>query len=379
MCGVKVIGKTVVLLLICDVIGRCVIGASSEEVLLYRGTSDASAAVAVGEAMFVVADDENNVLRVYKVSQTCLPVFSCDLTQFLDIEMEHAEADIEGATMIGERIYWITSHGRNRDGKMRPNRYRFFATAVKVQDQNITISPVGTPCRTLIHSLIKTESMRRLQLDRATRFDATNLTEKERKSLAPKENGLNIEALCASADGKIIYIGFRNPRPYSKALVVPLNNPKQVIEKKQPPIFAAPLLWDLKGYGIRSIEYSYFHKVYFIIVGAHDEKPGFALYRWSGDKDSQPVRVQGQTRMPFCAIGESGEKDFDKYNFTPEALITFKACDKFLLLSDDGSLPVDVSDPSECMQGKLHKNGTCLNKYLTDPNEKHFRAVWLRP
>lgn len=378
MCGVKVIGKTVVLLLICDVIGRCVIGTSSDEVFLYRGTSDASAAVAVGDEMFVVADDENNVLRVYKVSQTSLPVFSCDLTQFLDIEMEHPEADIEGATMIGDRIYWITSHGRNRDGKMRPNRYRFFATKVKVQDQNITISPVGTPCRTLIHSLIKTESMRRLQLDRATRFDATNLTEKERGNLAPKKNGLNIETLCASANGKIIYIGFRNPRPRSKALVVPLNNPKQVIEK-QPPIFAAPLLWDLTGYGIRSMEYSYFHKAYFIIAGAHDEKPGFALYRWSGDEDDQPVRVQGQTQMPFCAFGKSTQKDLDKYNFTPEALITFKACDKFLLLSDDGSLPVDVSDPSECMHGKLHKNGTCLNKYLTDPNEKHFRAVWFRP
>ncbi|UCF43580.1 MAG: DUF3616 domain-containing protein [Planctomycetota bacterium] len=374
----KVIGKTVVLLLICDVIGRCVIGTSSDEVFLYRGTSDASAAVAVGDEMFVVADDENNVLRVYKVSQTSLPVFSCDLTQFLDIEMEHPEADIEGATMIGESIYWITSHGRNRDGKMRPNRYRFFATKVKVQDQNITISPVGTPCRTLIHSLIKTESMRRLQLERATRFDATNLTEKERGNLAPKKNGLNIETLCASANGKIIYIGFRNPRPRSKALVVPLNNPKQVIEK-QPPIFAAPLLWDLTGYGIRSMEYSYFHKAYFIIAGAHDEKPGFALYRWSGDEDDQPVRVQGQTQMPFCAFGKSTQKDLDKYNFTPEALITFKACDKFLLLSDDGSLPVDVSDPSECMHGKLHKNGTCLNKYLTDPNEKHFRAVWFRP
>lgn len=379
MCEVKVIGETLLFLLMCVVIGHSSFGDSAGEVLLYRGASDVSTAVAVGKKMFVAADDEDNVLRVYKTNQTCLPVFSYDLTRFLDIEPQHPEADIEGATKIGDRIYWITSHGRNRDGKVRPNRYRFFATTVKVQDRNITISPVGTASRTLVHSLIKAESMRQLQLGRAARFDATSLSEKERKNLAPKESGLNIEALCASADGRRIYIGFRNPRPYSKALVVSLNNPEQVIEQKKLPIFAPPLLWDLKGYGIRSMEYSFFHKAYFIVAGAHDEKPAFALYRWSGDKDSHPVRVQGQTQMPFCAIGESSKIDLDKCNFAPEALITFKACDKFLLLSDDGSLPVDVSDPSECMPGKLHKNGTCLNKYLTDPNKKYFRAVWFQP
>lgn len=374
----KLIGKTVVLLLMCSVVGGSVVADLSEEIVLYRGTSDTSAAVAVGEEMFVVADDENNVLRIYKANGACLPVFSYDLTHFLDIESEHPEADIEGATVIGERIYWITSHGRNRDGKMRPNRYRFFATSFKVQDGNIAIEPVGAPCRTFIDSLIKSESVRHLRLDRATRLDATNLAEKERENLAPKKDGLNIEALCASNDSQTIYIGFRNPRPYSKALVVPLNNPKHVIERKQQPIFAEPLLWDLQGYGIRSMEYSYFHKAYFIIAGAHDDRPGFALYRWSGDKDSQPVRVQSQAKMPFCAIAESNGKDLDKYDFAPEALITFKACDKFLLLSDDGSLPVAISEPSECMNGRLDKDGTCLNKYLTDPNAKHFRAVWLR-
>jgi hypothetical protein len=374
---VKLISKTAAFFLMYGIIGGSVVADSSDAVLLYHGTSDASAAVSVGEEMFVVADDENNVLRVYKANGACLPVCSCDLSRFLDIGSEHPEADIEGATVIGERIYWITSHGRNRDGKMRPNRYRFFATTVKVQDENIAIEPVGAPCRTLIHSLIRSKSLRQLRLDRTTRLDAKNLSETEGENLAPKKDGLNIEALCASADGKTIYIGFRNPRPYSKALVVPLNNAKQVIERKKPPIFAEPLLWDLGGYGIRSMEYSYLYKAYFIIAGAHDDRPGFALYRWSGDRDSQPVRVQGQTQMPFCAIAESDEKD--KYDFTPEALITFKACDKFLLLSDDGGLPVDVSEPSECMNGRLDKDGTCLNKYLTDPNKKHFRAVWLRP
>jgi len=337
--------------------------------IVYRGASDASAAVAVGEDMFVAADDENNVLRIYKTSKGGLPFLSYDMTEFLDIEPEYPEADIEGATMIGPRIYWITSHGRNKDGKMRPNRYRFFATIVKIENGNVTITPVGTPCKTLIQNLLKAKNMRHLRLDRVTRFNATELTKKERKKLAPKEEGLNIEGLCASADGSTIYIGFRNPRPvdrvtgHKKALVVPLNNRKQVIEDCEAPIFGEPMSWDLRGLGIRSMEYSHFHKAYFIIAGSFDESPKFALYRWSGKKETPPVLV----------------RELNQSNFSPEALVTFKDSDKLFMLSDDGSLEIKVGGAWECMKGEFRKDGTCLNKYLIDPKKKTFRGVWLEP
>ena len=340
----------------------------NEKVLIYNGTSDASAAVAIGEDMFIVADDENNILRVYKTSYGSRPVFSCDLTEFLDIEPQHPEADIEGATMLGDRIYWITSHGRNKDGKMRPNRYRFFATSVKIQNHKVVIRPVGVPCRNLIHTLIKTEPLRRLGLDNSTRFYATNLTKLERENLAPKRNGLNIEGLCASPDGTI-YMGFRNPRPVNKAnsnkkaLVVPLNNARQVIEKQAPPVFGEPILWDLAGLGIRSMEYSHFHKAYFIIAGPHNERSGFVLYRWSSDRNTPPKMV----------------RKIELDNFTPEALITFRNSPGLFLLSDDGSLIIDVSDASECTEGRLTEDRKCPNKYLTDPNKKHFRGIWLEP
>ena len=342
-----------------------------EEILLYRGMSDASAAVAIDKDMFIVADDENNVLRVYKINGPDFPVFRYDLTQFLKIFPEHPEADIEGATKIGNTIYWISSHGRNKDGKIRPNRYRFFATSVKVKNGKITIEPTGIPCKTLIYSLVETTPARMLRLAEATRFDASNMTKQERKILAPKIAGLNIEGLCASPDGKTIYIGFRNPRPYNKvtwraqAIVVPLNNPKQVIERGYPPVFGDPILWDLGELGIRSMEYSHFHKAYFIIAGPHNEGPGFALYRWSGEKDKPPVLVR--------------KLSFAQSSFGPEALVSFNNSGKFLLLSDDGSLVIKVSSPAECMEGELSKDGTCLNKYLSNQNKKTFRGTWLTP
>jgi hypothetical protein len=44
------------------------------ETLVYCDTSDASAAVAISQDMFIVGDDENNVLRIYKTTQGGLPL-----------------------------------------------------------------------------------------------------------------------------------------------------------------------------------------------------------------------------------------------------------------------------------------------------------------
>ena len=56
---------------------------SAGEYLVFRGACDASAAIAVSEDMFVVADDENNVLRIYETSKAGQPIASFDMTLFL--------------------------------------------------------------------------------------------------------------------------------------------------------------------------------------------------------------------------------------------------------------------------------------------------------
>ncbi|MHC4569810.1 MAG: DUF3616 domain-containing protein [Planctomycetota bacterium] len=344
-------------------------GGPAGEKLVFREASDASAAVAIAENMFIVADDENNVLRIYRTDNAGPPVFSYDLTEFLDIDPEHPEADIEGATMIGSRIYWITSHGRNKDGKMRPNRYRFFATDVSGKDGEVAVLPVGKPYRGLAHELLKIPNAGQFGLDRATRF-GEGLSKKEREKLAPKEEGLNIEGLCASADGKTVYIGLRNPKfwyrsaHHSFAIAVPLKNPDGVLERGERPVFGAPDVFHLDNLGIRSMEYSRFHKEYFIIAGSSDEDDEFGVYRWSGGKKAASKLVRGLK-------SDSGK-------FTPEALVPF-ADGRLLVLSDDGSVPIRVSGPSECLPGEYRKDGTCLNKYLADPAKKTFRGIWLTP
>ncbi|HEX8179851.1 MAG TPA: hypothetical protein VF525_09945, partial [Pyrinomonadaceae bacterium] len=103
--------------------------------LTYAGMCDGSAAAALDEQTFVVASDEatlkqgptpqRNVLGVYRIDQGGAPLQTVDLSAALAPEPnnpaqhdpEHVEADIEGAARIGDRIYWITSHGHNSKGK----------------------------------------------------------------------------------------------------------------------------------------------------------------------------------------------------------------------------------------------------------------------
>src|SRR5436190_1450267 len=69
---------------------------------------------------------------------------------------------------------------------------------------------------------------------------------------APKEEGgLNIESLCAV--GETLYIGFRNPIPNGKALIVPLVNPSAVVDEGKPAQLGKPILIDLGGLGLRDM------------------------------------------------------------------------------------------------------------------------------
>lgn len=249
-----------------------------EEVMPWNrhpGMSGASAAIFLDAGRVVVASDEDNRLRVYDpaASQPASQVW--DTSPWLHLSGRNAECDLEGAARVGSRIYWIGSHGRNKEGKYRPNRHRFFATEVEETPQGPRLRNVGTPSSTLVHTMLTTPSLGSLHLDTAA-------------ALPPdSKGGLSIEALAARPDGSL-WIGFRGPLAKGKSILVPLLNPDALLEG-QAPRFGSPTRLDLGGRGLRDMAWT--GSEWILVGGATGgEQKGTRLFRWNGE-GSPPIAL----------------------------------------------------------------------------------------
>ncbi|WLI88703.1 DUF3616 domain-containing protein [Massilia sp. R2A-15] len=279
----------------------------------YAGLCDASAAVAIGQGHFAVADDELDVLRIYRRGAP-EPVSALDLGDYLQnrrADGKRDEADIEGSALIGTRIYWISSHARKgKDGALAPHRWRFFATDIIAATPAPTLLPAPTPpYEALLADMLADPRFAELREASARNPEA--------------EGGLNIEGLAATRAGGLL-IGFRNPLPKGMALAIPLLNPAAVIEGAARPEFGDLIRLDLGARGFRSVELV--GDDYLIVAGPSGEAsastatPRFALYRWTGLGGPAPKLVQS----------------LDAGSFRPEALFLDPIADEIVLLSDDG-------------------------------------------
>lgn len=257
----------------------------------YAGMCNASAALALDGQHFIVADDEDNTLRIYDRNETAKPFQTVPLAKMFPGEIqdgEDLEIDLEGAAVLGDKIFWIGSHSTSKKGKFRPARHRLFALQIKPgADGKFVTTPVGQIYTSLV-----------ADIEKDIRFN--NYKFHQAKDIRPKEiGGLNIEGLASSPEGALL-IGFRNPLSGGKveegklvgghALLIPLLNPLEVIEGKTAK-FGDPIDLDLDGYGIRSIELLS-DKKYMVATGPYHERveaenkgqEQSRLYLWSSDK-----------------------------------------------------------------------------------------------
>ena len=276
----------------------------------YPGMCDASGAVPITPNTFAVACDEDNVLRVYRNDAPAQPIKELDCNAFLGVRGKSLEADLEAAARIGDRIFWMGSHGRNRRGKERQNRDRFFATDIRTNGADMDLILVGRPYERLVDDLVEDSRLEKFHFGEASRY-------------APKEwAALNIEGLASTQQGGLL-IGFRNPIPQNKALIIPMLNPNEVVQGEQARL-GAPILLDLGGLGIRDI--AFYAGSYLIIAGSYDGSRDFRLYRWAGG-EAIPERIR--------------VKHLNDYH--PEALIIYpdKGAQQVQVLSDDGTLKIN--------------------------------------
>lgn len=278
----------------------------------YEGICDGSAAVALGPDHFIVANDDEDILKIYRLHEAAA-VGEVDVIDFLGNRQpndEVEEADIEGAARIGDRVYWIASHGRDTDAVVQPTRRVFFATDIVPDGTVLTVKVAGTPYRGLLDDLRGEAKFAPLRLAAAIDADVSPET----------KGGFNIEGLAATADGQLL-IGFRNPLFEGRAIVVTLENPDKLIRGDKAE-FGPAFTLDLGGRGIRSIER--IGERYVIVAGPFGEGSDFAVYTWSGGDDA-PVPIR-QT---------------DLNGLSPEALFAFEGSHDAYLLSDDGDVKID--------------------------------------
>jgi hypothetical protein len=241
-------------------------GAGLGEPMVFTGTCDASAAIALGGDLFVVANDEDNVLRFYRISQPGPPVQTYNLNPLFSGRRKSPEADLEGAAQLGSRVFFISSHGRNKEGEFAPARNRFFALEFTGRAGEITVQAAGKPCTNLVAELARDPKYLRFHLADAA----------ERPPEAA--GGFNIEGLAGTPEGTLL-IGFRSPIPEGRALLAPLLNPNEVIHGASPQ-FADPILLDLGGLGLRGIASA--AQGYYLLAGPDDGGAQSRLYFWAG-------------------------------------------------------------------------------------------------
>lgn len=312
--------KRVALAMLCALSGAAQAHALTvSDVVTYGGSCEPSGAVLLPDGRYLVANDEDNVLRVYDPAAPGGPVAAADVSADLGLDPndDDESVDFEGATWLGDTVFVIGSHGRSRKGNWRPSRAHLIALAPKVE---AGADEIGKPVARFDGLIPLLES-----LDEALKA-AIGPHGVKVEDLAGERHGLNIEGLAASADGDSLVIGLRNPLAGGKARLLRLTDARAILGGGQPGIEKLAEL-DLGGRGVRSIEYSPDRHEYVIAAGPTGDDSAvrtFSLYLW---KEGDP----GATEIPGAAEALAGQPDF-----APEVLMIAKGGRTLHLLSDDG-------------------------------------------
>lgn len=287
----------------------------------YKQSCDGSFGVALDGAYFLNGNDENQGLRVYPRGADANAARTFDVSASIGLSSSD-EADLEDAARIGDRIYVVSSHGRDKSGKLERMRYRFFAVDVAGTAPNVSLTTVGYTSK-LLDAMVKSANWLTPNASVIATLDtAAGLSKTTDADLAPKVNGANIEGLAwlpTASRPKQLVIGFRNPLQGSDAILVTLLNADAVLGGAVAQ-FGEAILLDLGGLRVRGMAWSPVHAAMLILGGPKDGTAGpYRLYKWSGVADQAPVLVQNITSFP----SDSGPESIVVYPDTHDVQIVF--------------------------------------------------------
>ncbi len=305
------------------------------------GRSDASDGVAIGTRYVLVGDDEpKNVINLYDRTQSGQPVKVFDISADLGVNTGSncagvtgskcdGETDLEASTRKGSRTYWLGSHSNNKNGKIRPDRWRFMAYDLAGSDLGTTLTPVG------YYQHLRTDL---LAWDHGNThglgIDYLGLTASSAEGIAPESDnldGFGFEGMETSPDDSSVWFAFRAPlvsapgmpavttgssAGRTHALIVQVSNYDALLQPTGGVAGSAaigtPIRLDLGGRTIRDIRKNAAGQ-YLIIAGPPNSATGtlpkdFRLFTWDGSRDATGLATGLQLRA--AALGSFTAPNF---------------------------------------------------------------------
>ena len=288
----------------------------------HTGRADASTAVAVGGPYGLVADDEDNTVRLYRLDRSGGPERLVSLHEQLG--RPRRESDIEASARDGNRVYWLGSHSNSRAGECRPGRFRLFATDLDGLGESARLSFIGRYDHVRTDLTSWDDNDGHSLGSRYFGLAASTPCEDDEVDPVPESenlDGFNIEGLVmAPGSTSTAFVAFRAPlapavgEPATKpgapgkaarthALLVPVTNFDELAANggsSGMARFGPPIRLDLGGRGIRSIDKNGSDE-YVIVAGppggATGEAPSdFRLFTWNGRCLHRSLLI----RQPIC-------------------------------------------------------------------------------
>lgn len=227
----------------------------------HAGSSDGSTAIVTGEDYMWVADDENQVLRLFNRNNSGSALKEINMNADLGID---GEIDLEGSYRNGNTIYWMGSHTETD---------RAFLFSVTESGSGLTseLTYEGKYAG-LRNDLIDWDN-NNVHGKGAAYYNLANSLEIEALSIDPNNSG-----------GALI--GLRGPVIEGKAVLIPVINFEALTTTSTTATFGTPIEMDLGKRSFRSLECN--ENGCIIIGGPVGNINDFKLYTWSGDPLDAP-------------------------------------------------------------------------------------------
>lgn len=176
-------------------------------------------------------------------------------------------SDLEGLTIDdGGAVYAITSHSMTNDNERSPDREHLLRFRVQAGSAGDVQGYTGL--RDALAADAELASAIRSVSGRDAEFD-----------------DLNIEGLAWHEKSRRLLLGLRAPLAGDRSLIIPIENPDDLLNDGAAPRFGPPVLLDLSGGGIRALSYDPVLDAFLIVneIEGHEGNRYSQMWMWSGD------------------------------------------------------------------------------------------------